>query len=92
MARLGTRFAIERAEIGNSREGEDMRFIYFFGLMMLLTSILFFGAVAQAGKNQECWSKRKCTGKILNHKDAHNCKLSGGKSWWSDQTRQCTNL
>jgi len=92
MAGLGTRFAIERAEIENSRGGEEMRFIYFFVLMALLTSILFFGAVAQAGKNQKCYSGKNCTGKILSHKDAHNCKRSRGKSWWSDQTRQCTNL
>ncbi len=30
---------------------------------------------------QECYSGRNCTGKVLNHKDRHNCKLSGGKSW-----------
>lgn len=28
-----------------------------------------------------CYSGRKCKGKILNHRDRHNCKRSGGKSW-----------
>ncbi|RLM17582.1 hypothetical protein BIY29_19085 [Brenneria alni] len=40
----------------------------------------------------ECWSAKNCTGKILNNKDAHNCKLSGGKSWRSKTTGQCSNL
>ncbi|QLG93495.1 hypothetical protein HZF02_16705 [Pseudomonas yamanorum] len=40
----------------------------------------------------ECWSAKNCTGKILNNKDAHNCGLSGGKSWRSKVTGQCTNL
>ncbi|NEO80988.1 hypothetical protein [Moorena sp. SIO4G3] len=39
-------------------------------------------------QTQNCWSARKCQGKILNHKDRHNCKLSGGKSW-QDQFGQC---
>ncbi|ASY79474.1 hypothetical protein [Pectobacterium polaris] len=46
---------------------------------------------AEAGRN-ECWSAKSCSGKILNNKDAHNCKLSGGKSWRSKTTGQCTNL
>ena len=28
-----------------------------------------------------CYSGRNGTGRVLNHKDRHNCKLSGGKSW-----------
>ncbi|WP_139834599.1 hypothetical protein [Thalassospira sp. MCCC 1A03138] len=40
---------------------------------------------------QNCYSARKCTGKILNHKDAHNCRNSGGKSWES-KFGVCTNL
>lgn len=28
----------------------------------------------------DCYSGKNCTGKILNHKDPHNCKNSGGKS------------
>lgn len=40
----------------------------------------------------DCYSARKCRGKILNHKDAHNCKLSGGKSWRSAATGKCYNL
>lgn len=39
----------------------------------------------------DCYSARNCKGKILNHRDAHNCKLSGG-SWRSAQTDQCYNL
>ncbi|WP_213716992.1 hypothetical protein [Cedecea lapagei] len=46
---------------------------------------------ANANRN-ECWSAKNCTGKILNNKDAHNCKNSGGKSWRSKTTGQCTNL
>ena len=30
---------------------------------------------------QQCCSASGCTGKVLNNKDAHNCKNSGGKSW-----------
>lgn len=45
----------------------------------------------EVDRNQ-CWSAKNCSGKILNNKDAHNCKLSGGKSWRSKTTGQCTNL
>lgn len=37
-----------------------------------------------------CYSARKCTGKIINHKDPHNCKNSGGKSDENTVTGQCT--
>lgn len=38
-----------------------------------------------------CYSARNCNGKVLNHKDARNCKRSGGKSWEGpDQT--CYNF
>ncbi|HEX3983728.1 MAG TPA: hypothetical protein VHX12_08540 [Acidisoma sp.] len=47
-------------------------------------------SAAQAANN--CYSARRCEGKILNHKDAHNCKNSGGKSWRSGVTGTCTNL
>lgn len=40
---------------------------------------------------QQCWSARNCSGKVLNNRDAHNCKLSGGKSW-QDRSGNCTNL
>lgn len=40
----------------------------------------------------ECYSARNCGGKVLNNKDAHNCKLSGGKSWRSKVAGNCTNL
>ncbi|TRX76738.1 hypothetical protein [Pseudomonas mangiferae] len=39
-----------------------------------------------------CYSARDCSGKVLNNRDAHNCKNSGGKSWRSGTTGQCTNL
>lgn len=45
-------------------------------------------AATNAAAGQTCWSARKCTGKVLNHKDRHNCKNSGGKSW-SDHTGNC---
>lgn len=45
----------------------------------------------EAAVTQTCWSARSCTGKVLNHKDRHNCKNSGGKSW-SDYQGTCYNL
>jgi outer membrane lipoprotein-sorting protein len=45
---------------------------------------------AEANVAQTCWSARKCSGKVLNHKDRHNCKNSGGKSW-SDNNGTCYN-
>lgn len=30
---------------------------------------------------QQCCADARCSGKILNNRDAHNCKNSGGKSW-----------
>lgn len=44
-----------------------------------------------AGRN-ECWSGRGCSGRILNHRDRHNCKNSGGHSWRDGQTGRCYNL
>lgn len=38
-----------------------------------------------------CYSARNCRGKILSHRDAHNCKRTGGKSWRSSNG-QCYNL
>jgi len=38
-----------------------------------------------------CYSARNCRGKVLNHRDMHNCKLSGGKSWRSP-SGICRNL
>ena len=38
---------------------------------------------------QECCSARNCSGKVLSNKDAHNCKLSGGKSWHKASSDQC---
>lgn len=45
----------------------------------------------EANVTQTCWSARNCSGKVLNHKDRHNCKNSGGKSW-SDYQGTCYNL
>ncbi len=38
-----------------------------------------------------CYSARKCGGKVLNHKDQHNCKNSGGKSWDDGRGGGCVN-
>jgi hypothetical protein len=41
---------------------------------------------------QNCYSARSCRGKILSHRDAHNCKVkSRGKSWSNNQGK-CYNL
>lgn len=37
-----------------------------------------------------CYSARNCQGKVLNHKDRHNCIRSGGKSW--SDGNNCYNL
>jgi hypothetical protein len=34
-----------------------------------------------ASGTQECCSAQHCGGKVLNNRDRHNCKNSGGKSW-----------
>jgi hypothetical protein len=39
-----------------------------------------------------CYSGRNCSGKVLNRRDAHNCKNSGGKSWQSPLDGTCYNL
>lgn len=44
-----------------------------------------------ATAKQSCYSARDCEGKVLNHRDAHNCKRSGGKSWRSPYGT-CYNL
>lgn len=38
-----------------------------------------------------CYSARKCSGKVMNHKDPHNCKNSGGKSDRNTRTGQCVS-
>ena len=48
-------------------------------------------APQHVGVAGDCYSARNCSGKILNHRDAHNCKLSGGKSWQSPDGT-CYNL
>lgn len=46
-------------------------------------------ATTEAGNGvQQCWSAKKCTGKVLNNRDYHNCCNSGGKSW-SDRWGNC---
>lgn len=52
-----------------------------------------FPALAEqhVGVAGTCYSARNCGGKVLNHKDAHNCKGSGGKSWQSPDGT-CYNL
>ncbi len=41
---------------------------------------------------QTCWSAKKCRGKVLSHRDRHNCKVkSHGKSW-SDGNGNCYDL
>lgn len=48
--------------------------------------------VQGATQKQKCWSAKKCTGKVLSNRDAHNCKVkSKGKSWES-KFGVCTNL
>lgn len=49
------------------------------------------GAAQEEAVSQTCYSARKCGGKVLNHKDRHNCKNSGGKSW-EDRNGTCYNL
>jgi hypothetical protein len=39
----------------------------------------------------DCYSARRCSGKIINHKDPHNCKNSGGKSDYNNTTNTCTS-
>ncbi|WP_038200591.1 hypothetical protein [Vibrio nigripulchritudo] len=53
----------------------------------------FLEFVIQPRTKGECFSKRKCTGKIIGHyTHAHNCRQAGGKSWLSPTTGQCSNL
>jgi hypothetical protein len=41
----------------------------------------------------DCFSGRGCEGKVLSHRDPHNCKVkSRGKSCWNKVTKQCFNL
>ncbi|MDO8343292.1 MAG: hypothetical protein Q7T48_08855 [Cellvibrio sp.] len=46
---------------------------------------------AKIEPQQDCWSAKYCKGKILNHKDLHNCKNSGGKSW-TDNFGKCASI
>jgi len=45
------------------------------------------------GRGQECYSARKCRGKVLSNRDQHNCKVkSRGKSWRASANSSCINL
>jgi hypothetical protein len=46
----------------------------------------------EVGRGGTCYSARNCSGKVLNRRDAHNCKNSGGKSWQSPLDGTCYNL
>jgi hypothetical protein len=39
-----------------------------------------------------CYARRGCEGKVINHRDPHNCKLSGGKSNLDSLTQECIRL
>lgn len=50
-------------------------------------------AIVEMGRGPyTCYGARNCTGKVLNNKDPHNCKNSGGKSIRSSLDNSCTNL
>jgi hypothetical protein len=65
-----------------------------FTAVMLLSGAGFIAAplAAHAQPVNQCFSARNCGGNVLNNRDAHNCKNSGGKSWLSGVTGQCHNL
>ena len=49
-------------------------------------------SAALTPSEQTCYSRRKCEGKILSHRDKHNCKVkSHGKSW-EDNNGTCHAL
>lgn len=52
------------------------RILWVFALTVFIGS-----TTAMALSKPNCYSARHCGGKIINHKDQHNCKNSGGKSW-----------
>lgn len=61
-------------------------------MLVVLSSCLLLPLTASAAAGT-CYSAKKCTGRILSHRDAHNCKVKDhGKSWRSDLTGKCTNL
>lgn len=57
--------------------------------VLLVAGISVFPSVSFAKPN--CYSAKNCTGKILNNKDQHNCKLSGGKSWEDGRGGKCVS-
>lgn len=61
-------------------------------ILVVLSSCLLLPLTASAAAGT-CYSAKNCSGKVLSHRDAHNCKVKDkGKSWRSDITNQCTNL
>ena len=58
-----------------------------FFWVLVVVGISIFPSVSSAKPN--CYSAKYCGGKILNHKDRHNCKNSGGKSWNDGIGREC---
>ncbi len=63
-------------------------------IVITLASCLLLPLTASASAAAgTCYSAKNCSGKVLSHRDAHNCKVKDkGKSWRSDITGQCTNL
>lgn len=59
----------------------------FFAACATLGGSIYGASAAQAvpcdvnDEVQQCCSAQHCGGKVLNHKDEHNCRRSGGKSW-----------
>lgn len=39
-----------------------------------------------------CYNNRRCTGRPINHTDAHNCRHTGGSSWNDGQGGPCRTL
>ena len=65
---------------------------------MFTTSLAFQNVAPAFAKDcdvnagvQQCCSAANCGGKVLNNRDLHNCKGSGGKSW-TDGKGYCTRV
>ena len=41
---------------------------------------------------QNCYSARNCTGRVLSHRDRHNCKVKSRGHSWRDTQGQCFNI
>jgi hypothetical protein len=62
-------------------------FVVMFALAALLGTST---AIALAKPN--CYSARHCGGKIISHRDQHNCKNTGGKSWRPAPGTDCVSF